>query len=70
MQQINEQLTARLAQLRHERHELLNGDMMWIKIQVSLAKREGRDYLREMADQLDREYNAHLDRLDALRRQL
>lgn len=59
-------------QLRHlqQINELLNGDMMWIKIQVALAKREGRDYLREMANQLDREYNAYLDRLDALRRQL
>lgn len=70
LQQINEQLTVRLAQLRHERHELLNGEMMWIKIQVSLAKRERRDYLREMANQLDRDYSAYLDRLDALRRQL
>lgn len=70
LRQIHQQLTARLAALEREHHDLVNGDMMWIKLQVSLAKREGRDYLRELADQLDREYSIELDRMDELKRRL
>ncbi|HML20409.1 MAG TPA: hypothetical protein PKD09_02095 [Aggregatilinea sp.] len=67
LKQIAYQLEARLAALRHERSELLNGELMWLSIQSKFAAREGRNLLREMAAQLEREYAACLDRIDELR---
>lgn len=70
LQQLHEQLTSRIAQLQTERHDLLNGDMMWIKVQSSLASRQGRDYMKDMAAQIDAEYNAQLDRMFELKSRL
>ncbi|WP_119072324.1 hypothetical protein [Aggregatilinea lenta] len=67
LKQIVLQLEARLMTLRRQRSELLNGDLMWLSIQAKLARREGRDLLREMAVQLERDYAACLDRVDELR---
>lgn len=68
LRQISDQLFARLLHLKHERSDLLNSDLMWLKVQASLAAGRGRDLLREMATQLERDYAACLDRLDDLRR--
>ena len=67
LQQIHDQLTRRIDQLRFERHDLLNGEMMALKLQATLAAHKGRDLLREMAAGLERDYRAALDRLDQLR---
>lgn len=67
-QQIHQQLTDRIAYLQQQRHDLMNGDLMAHKLQASFAAREGRDYLQDMADRLDAEYAALLDRLDDLKR--
>lgn len=67
LQQIHAQLDRRLGELRFRRSELFHGEMMALKIQASLAARHGHDLLQEMADQLERDYRASLDRLDQLR---
>jgi hypothetical protein len=67
LQQIHDQLARRIGELRFQRSELFNGEMMSLKIQASLAAHHGRDLLQEMADQLEHDYRARLDRLDELR---
>ncbi len=68
LRQINAQLARRLAQLERERADLLNSDLMALKIDDRLARRQGRDILREMAARMEQEYAACLLRLDQLRR--
>ncbi len=67
LRQVRDQLTRRIAQLRLNRTELMHSDLMELKIKASLAARENRDLLREMAAQLEQEYSACLRRLDELR---
>jgi len=67
LRQVRDQLAQRTAQLRLNRTELMHSDLMELKIKSSLAARENRDLLREMADQLEQEYTACLQRLDELR---
>jgi hypothetical protein len=67
LQQIHQQLARRIGELRFRRSELFNGEMMSLKIQASLASHRKRDLLQEMADQLEHDYRASLDRLDELR---
>lgn len=68
LQQIHEQMAKRIGELRFRRSELFNGAMMSLKIQASLAANRGRDLLQDMANDLERQYRASLDRLDELRR--
>ncbi len=70
LRQIHRQLIARLIELEQEHNTLINGDMIWIKLQVALAQRESRDYFQELSERLDREYSAELDRLDELKKRL
>jgi hypothetical protein len=67
LQQIHEQMSKRIGELRFRRSEIFNGEMMSLKIQASLAANRGRDLLQEMANHLERQYRASLDRLDQLR---
>jgi uncharacterized coiled-coil protein SlyX len=67
LQQIHAQLSRRVEELHARRRDLISGEMMSLKIQASLAARHKRDLLREMADQLERDYRTNLDRLDKLR---
>jgi hypothetical protein len=67
LQQIHAQLSRRVEELHARRRDLISGEMMSLKIQASLAARHKRDLLREMADQLERDYRTTLDRLDQLR---
>ncbi|MBN2302951.1 MAG: DnaJ domain-containing protein [Anaerolineae bacterium] len=67
LQQIRNQLEDRIYALRKRRNELLHGDLMRLKIQASLEARKGRDLLRRMAADMEKEYTACLDRLDQLR---
>ena len=67
LQQITEQMAKRIGELRFRRSEVFNGEMMSLKIQASLAANRGRDLLQEMANDLERQYTASLDRLDELR---
>ncbi|HEX3049844.1 MAG TPA: J domain-containing protein [Aggregatilineaceae bacterium] len=68
LQQIYTQLESRIADLKQKRADLQNGDMMWLKIQDSLGAQRGHDFLREMANDLEREYRAAMARLDTLRK--
>ena len=67
LQQIRDQLLRRIDQLKHERHTILNSDLMDLKLQDSLGARRGGDVLQTLADQLERDYAASLRRLDELR---
>lgn len=67
LRQIHAQLAERIDQLKAERLELINSDLMALKLEQTLIGRRGRDVLREMADRLEREYQTCLDRLDELR---
>lgn len=67
LQQINRQLEDRLAALRQTRHDLLNSDLVNLKLEATLLRRQGRDLLLEMAAKLELEYKGLLDQLDRLR---
>jgi len=67
LRQIAAQLAERIDQLKAERIELINSDLMALKLEQTLIGRRGRDVLRDMADGLEREYQMCLDRLDELR---
>jgi hypothetical protein len=67
LQQIREQLLRRIDQLKHERHTILNSELMDLKLQDSLGAKQGGDVLQTLADQLERDYAASLRRLDELR---
>lgn len=68
LRQIQAQLERRLDRLRQERSEIFNSDLMWLKVQETLLAQKKRNLLREMADQLERDYAICLDRIDQLRR--
>lgn len=61
------QLERRVRDLEAERHAVLHSDLLWLSIEAKLAAREGRDLLREMLADIEREYAACLDRVDELR---
>ncbi len=67
LRQISAQLAERIDRLKADRLELINSDLMALKLEQTLARRRGRDVLRDMAERLEREYQACLDRLDELR---
>lgn len=67
LRQIQAQLLSRTARLRSEYATLYNSDMMWNKIQETLAARESRDFLQELVAGLEHEYTGLLRRLDELR---
>lgn len=68
LRQVYNQLEQRIQWLKRQRSDLLNGELMWLKIQQAFAARQGRDLLREMADQMEQEYRDCMRRLDELRR--
>jgi len=53
--------------LKREHDEMLYGAMMKLKIEDKLARIKGRDLLREMRAELEREYDLLLRELDDLR---
>lgn len=70
LRQLNRQraeLRDKIDQLRAERNDLLHGELMNLKVQAALARGQGRDLLREMADDLRRDFTEHMAKLDALR---
>lgn len=67
LQLILAQLERRVRDLEAERYAVLHSDLLWLSIQAKLAAREGRDLLREMLADIERDYAACLDRVDKLR---
>lgn len=68
LRQIHAQLARGLDLLRQERSAIFNSDLMWLKVQETLLAKKKRNLLREMAEQLERDYAVCLDRIDQLRR--
>jgi len=68
LQRIDDQLADRLADLRLEHTNLLHGDLMKLALEEKFARRQGRDLLRDMAADLERQYQAAMLKLEQLRR--
>lgn len=61
------ELEMEIQDLKAEYHDLMHGWMMDLKIQNSLARAQGRDLLKEMADDLQNDYWKLMQRLDDVR---
>jgi hypothetical protein len=68
LQRIDDQLADRLADLRLEHTNLLHGDLTKLALEEKFARRQGRDLLRDMAADLERQYQAAMLKLERLRR--
>jgi hypothetical protein len=62
-----EALETQIVILENQKDELYYGEMMKLKLDEKLAKMKGRDLLAEIRDQMQREYDELLVRLDQLR---
>lgn len=67
LQAISEALALRVGRLQRQHGELLHSEMMALKIDDSLARREGRDLLQEMAADLVIQIEDAEERLEYLR---
>lgn len=67
LHQLSGELAMQIEDLKLERHELLHGELMDMKIQEKLAKGEGRDFLKDVAENLQGQYQELMRRLDELR---
>lgn len=63
-----DQLQARLDDLNAARANLLHHALMQLKVEETLARQRGRNFLRELADQYEREYAQVMTILSRLRR--
>lgn len=63
-------LAQRIDDLLAIRSDLMYGEMADLKLQVAMARARGQDLLQQIADDLRREYNETMQRVDQLRRQL
>jgi septal ring factor EnvC (AmiA/AmiB activator) len=70
LQQKTRQLNDRIRDLRTERSRLNNSPMMDLKLKVSLARTRGKDLLKELAANLEKDYQDYITRIDSLRRTL
>lgn len=70
LQQKTRQLRERLQDLKIERSNLSNSIMMDLKVRASLARSRGRDMLKDIAADLEKEYQDLMAQIDTLRRKL
>jgi hypothetical protein len=56
LQQTSETLTQRIENMQAEQDRLLHSEWMRLKTEAALARRKGRDLLRDMAARLESEY--------------
>ncbi len=70
LRQIKSQLERRIQTLRLERADIQLSDMMRLALEDKLTRNRGRDLLREIARQLERDYDAAMIRLEQLRREV
>lgn len=69
LRQTSDELAHRLSNLKAERERLLHSDLLRLKAEAALARHKGRDLLRDMADELEREYAQAMMILQKLRSQ-
>lgn len=67
LQQANAALRERIEQLRAEQTRLIHSDWMRLKAEATLARRKGRDLLRDTAARLESEYATAMMLLQRLR---
>ena len=67
-QHIPDTVKERIEQAERARAALIHNDLMRLKVEEKLAKRQGRDLLREMSEQMEEEYWERVAHLEALRR--
>lgn len=61
------ELEMEIQDLKAEYHDLMNGWVMDLKLQNSMARAQGRNLLKEMADDLQNDYWKLMQRLDDVR---
>lgn len=69
LQQTSDELARRLDNLKAEQQRLIHSDLMRLKTEARLARHKGRDLLRDLADELEREYAQAMMILQRLRRE-
>ncbi|GAB4515508.1 MAG: hypothetical protein OHK0046_19190 [Anaerolineae bacterium] len=67
LQQQSADLAAQIARLRNEQFELEHGEMMEFKLQESLARAQGRDWLKELTVNLQNEYQTLIHQVAQMR---
>ena len=70
LQKRHRDLTLQIREIKLERSELLYGSMMEMKIKDTLARARGEDMLVKLADDLQAEYWAYMNKLDELKASL
>jgi hypothetical protein len=68
LQAMTNELAERIEQATQARAGLMHNDLMRLKVEEKLAKRQGRDLLREMSQQMEQEYWERVAQLEELRR--
>jgi len=67
LRQLAHDLSARIAGLKAERTRLITHDLMILRVDEKLARFQGRDLLRELAEKMEREYDGLTARWDRMR---
>lgn len=70
LQQLSRLLRQQIFDLKQQRHNLLNCDLMKLKVEEKLLRRQGRELLKELAAEWEAEYRALLQKLYELRREV
>ncbi len=70
LQLTRDDLAQRIVELQSQRSDLFHGDMMGLKIEEKLASVKGRDLLREISADMEKEYARLMNQLNNLRRTL
>jgi hypothetical protein len=68
LQTLISELAGRIEQAEQARAALIHNDLMRLKVEEKLAKRQGRNLLREMSEQMEQEYWERVAHLEVLRR--
>lgn len=63
-------LAVQIRHLKEELHELRFGHMMELKLEASIAKAKGTDFLAELADDMEAAYWRYVQELDILRQEV
>ena len=67
LQQKSTDLAMQIEDLKSERFDLIHGEMMDLKIQERLAKAQGQDFLKNLVNHLQSDYQRLMQQLDKLR---
>jgi hypothetical protein len=68
LQHTSNDLARRIEEAERARAGLMHNDLMRLKVEEKLARRKGRDLLRDMSEQMEQEYWERVAQLEALRR--